>query len=104
MGSKEEYKRLIQKYGQSMRYAVNESVTYFVPRLAQRGRFKDRPGRILQKLDDSDDSDSKYQIVDAENGKKEIVPWKWILKRPATAAIDKSPHVNVNKVQRQRQR
>ena len=78
-GSDIEYKRLIQKYGQSMRYTVNETVIYFVPRLAQRGRFKDRIGRILSKMDDSE---SKYQIVDTQNNKKEIVPWKWILKKP----------------------
>merc|ERR1711920_16711 len=62
-----------------MRYFVNETVIYFVPRLAKRGRFKDRIGRIVKKMDDTE---SKYEVIDTQNSKKEIVPWKWILKQP----------------------
>eukprot|EP01083_Nonionella_stella_P121128 363755_1 len=60
-------------------YDVGEIVTFFVPRLAAKGRFKDRIGKIECKLLDTD---SKYQISDQQNHKQEVVPWKWILKAP----------------------
>merc|ERR1711902_42648 len=81
-GSEVEYRRLIQKYGQSMSYKPNEIVVFFVPRLAQKGRYKDRIGKIKRELDDLKNKkkgSKKYEIIDESNGKLEIVPWESIL-------------------------